>query len=125
MNTAQVNFSSMDYAKFSNQDENDSGYTELNTAFTSFEKQYQMNFNVTDMETENIFEQRNFNQECEDDASDFYPSDPDDTIGEGTSKIKIEQKRKKYQTRALKIFRDLTENMSAPWRDELDVDNAL
>ncbi|KAG4099073.1 hypothetical protein H8356DRAFT_1038012 [Neocallimastix lanati (nom. inval.)] len=125
MNTAQVNFSSMDYAKFSNQDENDSGYTELNTAFTSFEKQYQMNFNVTDMETENIFEQRNFNQECEDDASDFYPSDPDDTIGEGTSKIKIEQKRKKYQTRALKIFRDLTENMSAPWRDELDVDNAF
>jgi len=41
-------------------------------AFTSFEKQYQMNFNVTDMETENIFEQRNFNQECEDDGKYIY-----------------------------------------------------
>jgi len=37
----------------------------------------------------------------------------------------MEEKRKKYQNRGLKIFRDLTENLSAPWKNELDPNNAL
>jgi len=40
-------------------------------------------------------------------------------------KSRIEQKRKKYLVRAVKIYKDLTENMSAPWKDELTLDDVL
>ena len=57
-------------------------------------------------------------------ASDFYPSDPED-VPFISMNVSMEEKRKKYQNRGLKIFKDLTENMSAPWKGELDGDNAL
>jgi len=131
MDTTSMNFSNMDYMKSSYQDEKDSGYTELNLnmskmSFSGFNADTPTN---SEMETENDFsiieeDEERFPQDCEDDASDFYPSDPED-YPYVSEKVNIEEKRKKYQSRGLKIFKDLTENMSAPWKDELDGNNAF
>lgn len=113
-------------------DGKDSGYTEINAfSYSTFKPTNTSNTEsecTTDIDMDNdsdSFEEKNdFSQTCDDDASDFYPSDPEDLpyISAHTS---IEQKRKRYQTRGLKIFRDLTENLSAPWRNELDGGNAF
>jgi hypothetical protein len=124
MDTTPMNFTDMNSIKHPYQDENDSGYTELNMVFSNFDKQCRMDSPESD--EDNIFEeQNNFTQECEDDASDFYPSDQEDMSGIYEIKSRIEQKRKKYLVRAVKIYKDLTENMSAPWKDELTLDDVF
>jgi hypothetical protein len=131
MDATQMNFADMEYSKNPfQQDEKDSGYTDM--GFPTFEQQFTDPnlFNNTEMDTENDYsleeeQARNtFLQECEDDASDFYPSDPED-IPFISANVSMEEKRKKYQNRGLKIFRDLTENLSAPWKNELDPNNAF
>jgi len=132
MDSSQMNISEMDYTKNSfQQDEKDSGYTEMNMNFQSFNQNYPDTKSInnnTEMDTEGDYSfsegQNNYSQECEDDASDFYPSDPED-VPFISMNVSMEEKRKKYQNRGLKIFKDLTENMSAPWKDELDGDNAF
>ncbi|ORX42826.1 hypothetical protein BCR36DRAFT_336799 [Piromyces finnis] len=131
MNTSQISFTDVEYSKNSfQQDEKDSGYTDIGFPAINQQFQDQNLSNNIEMDTENnyIYEEETagntFLQECESDASDFYPSDPED-VPFISSNVSMEEKRKKYQNRGLKIFRDLTENLAAPWKDELDPNNAF